>query len=74
VSDANEVRALRERVAELEALEADHRRSEKVQAALYRIAETASAAQDMHEFYATIHRIVGELMYADNFYIALYDE
>ncbi len=47
--------------------------SEKVQAALYRIAETASAAQDMPAFYAAIHEIVGELMYADNFYIALYD-
>ena len=47
---------------------------QQVQAALYRIAETASAAQDMPEFYAEIHRIVGELMYAENFYIALYDE
>ena len=37
-------------------------RSAQVQAALYRIAETASAAQDMQEFYAEIHRIVGELM------------
>ncbi len=46
----------------------------KVQDALYRIAETASAAQDMHEFYAEIHRIVGELMDAQNFYIVLYDE
>ena len=49
-------------------------RSDLVQSALYRIAETASAAQDMQEFYADIHRIVGELMYADNFYIVLYDE
>jgi len=49
-------------------------RSETVQAALYRIAETASAAQDMPAFYAAIHEIIGELMYADNFYIALYDE
>jgi GAF domain-containing protein/CheY-like chemotaxis protein/HPt (histidine-containing phosphotransfer) domain-containing protein len=48
--------------------------SEQVQAALYRIAETASAAQDMHEFYAEIHQIVGELMYANNFYVVLYDE
>ncbi|MDP9298703.1 MAG: GAF domain-containing protein, partial [Actinomycetota bacterium] len=46
----------------------------QVQAALYRIAETASAAQDMQEFYAEIHRIVGELMYANNFYVVLYDE
>ena len=28
----------------------------------------------MPAFYAQIHEIVGELMYADNFYIALYDE
>jgi GAF domain-containing protein/CheY-like chemotaxis protein len=41
--------------------------------ALYRIAETASAAQDMPSFYAAIHQIVGELIYAENFYIALYD-
>ena len=48
--------------------------SAKVQTALYRIAETAGAAEDMPSFYAAIHEIVRELMYADNFYIALYDE
>jgi GAF domain-containing protein/DNA-binding response OmpR family regulator len=69
-----DVRALRERVVELESREAEHQRSEKVQALLYRIAETASAAQDMQEFYAEIHRIVGELMFAENFYVVLYDE
>ena len=62
------------RVAELEATVATLDRSEKVQAALYRIAETASTAADMPSFYAAMHEIVGELMYADNFYIALYDE
>jgi GAF domain-containing protein/CheY-like chemotaxis protein len=72
--DATAVAELRARVAELESLEEEHTRSEHVQAALYRIAETASAAQDMQEFYAEIHRIVGELMYAKNFYIVLYDE
>jgi GAF domain-containing protein/CheY-like chemotaxis protein len=49
-------------------------RAQRVQEALYRIAEAASAAQDLHAFYATIHQIVGELMYAQNFYVALYDE
>jgi signal transduction histidine kinase/DNA-binding response OmpR family regulator len=68
------VQGLPERLAELEAREAEHQRSEQVQAALYRIAETASGAQDMQEFYAEIHRIVGELMYANNFYVVLYDE
>jgi signal transduction histidine kinase/CheY-like chemotaxis protein/HPt (histidine-containing phosphotransfer) domain-containing protein len=70
----SELAAARARLAELEPAEAKRRRSEEVQAALYRIAETASAAQDMREFYAQIHRIVGELMDASNFYIVLYDE
>ncbi|MFZ0342572.1 MAG: GAF domain-containing protein, partial [Gaiellaceae bacterium] len=48
--------------------------AEKVQGALYRIAELASAAQDMQEFYRAIHEVVGELMAARNFFIALFDE
>ncbi len=46
---------------------------ERIQGALLRIAEAAAIAHDMPEFYRTIHAIVGELMYADNFYIALYE-
>ena len=48
--------------------------TEKVQRALYRIAELASAAEDLQEFYRAIHEVVGELMYAKNFFIALFDE
>ena len=49
-------------------------RSAILQSALYRIAEKTASAQDMQELYSGIHEIVGELMYARNFYIALYDE
>ena len=77
---ATEVSALRARVAELEASaasleirEAEHERGEQIQRTLYRIAEAASAATDLAEFYRTIHAIVGELMTAENLYIALYD-
>jgi PAS domain S-box-containing protein len=49
-------------------------RAAEVQNALYRIAELASAAHDMQEFYAATHEVVGELMDARNFYITLYDE
>ena len=70
----DEIKALRYRIAELEASEADRERAARVQDALYRIAETASTAEDMQAFYAEMHRIVGELMYAGNFYIALYDD
>ena len=44
-----------------------------IQDALYRIASAASAAHDLDAFYAEMHAIVGEFMYADNMYIALYD-
>ena len=70
----DELTAARERIEELEARAAQHARAEQVQAALYRIAETASAVEDMPAFYAAIHEIVGGLMYAENFYIALYDD
>ena len=49
------------------------KRSERLQSALYRIAATTSSAEDIDEFYTAIHGIVGELMYAKNFYVALYD-
>jgi len=46
----------------------------RVPAALYRIADAASAVKNMDEFYAEMHRIVGELMYAPSFYLFLFDE
>ena len=71
--ESAELAAARTRIAELEARAAAHERSAHVQSALYRIAETASTAKDMASFYAAMHEIVGELMYAANFYIALYN-
>src|SRR2546425_12382556 len=41
--------------------------------ATYRISEAAHAARTLQELFGAIHRIVGELMPAKNFYIALYD-
>ena len=70
----SDIDALQRRVAELEAREAGYERAAKVQDALYRIAEAASAAEDLHAFYATVHGIVAGLMFADNAYIALYDD
>lgn len=50
---------------------AERQRSERLQAALYRIAEKSSTADTLEAFYAAVHAIVGELLYARNFYIAL---
>jgi two-component system, cell cycle sensor histidine kinase and response regulator CckA len=47
--------------------------AEQLQTALYRIASTSNSAEDLQELFAAIHGIVGELMDARNFYVALYD-
>ena len=52
----------------------DRKRAETLQAALYRIAELTMSVKDMPAFYRTIHGVVGELMYAENFYLALLDD
>ncbi|MGC2196535.1 MAG: PAS domain S-box protein [Terriglobales bacterium] len=51
----------------------EHKRAQTLSSALYRIAERTSSASHLQGFYASIHNIVGELMNARNFYIALYD-
>ena len=73
LSQRQENERLRQRTAELEAQAAEQRRSQQIQGALYRIAEAAGAVEEMAAFYRAMHAIVGELMDARNFYIALYD-
>jgi two-component system cell cycle sensor histidine kinase/response regulator CckA len=51
----------------------ERKRAEALSSALYRIAEKASAAQDLQQFFAAIHGIVDELMPATNFAIAIHD-
>jgi two-component system cell cycle sensor histidine kinase/response regulator CckA len=46
---------------------------EALSSALYRVAEKTSSAHDLQQFFAAIHGIVDELMYARNFYIAILD-
>src|SRR6266508_3415564 len=53
--------------------QADLKRQLKIQKVLYEIADAASAVRNMQSFYKKLHRIVGKLMYAENFFIALYD-
>ncbi len=51
----------------------EQKRAEELNAALYAIAARAHSAEDPRQFFAAIHSIVGQLMYARNFYIALLD-
>lgn len=48
-------------------------RAERVQAALYRISQAAATAAGLPDLFRSVHQIVGQLMPAKNFYIALHD-
>ena len=47
--------------------------AEKLQQAVYRIAQAADRAEDLDFPYPSIQAIISEVMVADNFYIALLD-
>jgi PAS domain S-box-containing protein len=49
------------------------RRSEEIQAVLYQLAQSANSAQDLPGLFSEIHRALGSLLHAENFFIALYD-
>ena len=56
---------------ELQAEVVERERAEKLQQALFRITELSVSADSLQRFYAGLHSIIGELLYAKNFYIAL---
>jgi diguanylate cyclase (GGDEF)-like protein len=49
----------------------ERQRAEKLQQALYRITELSVASKSLDRFFADLHSIIGELLYARNFYVAL---
>ncbi len=62
---------LQEANHDLQAQILERARAERLQAALYRISELSVAAGSLERFYADLHAIIGELLYARNFYIAM---
>jgi diguanylate cyclase (GGDEF)-like protein len=77
---AAELQAAGARMAEVLAIQRLHgtvaqlAQAEQLQRALFAIADMAGSDLDMPDMLRGLHRIVGELMYAENFYIALYNE
>jgi diguanylate cyclase (GGDEF)-like protein len=53
---------------------ADRERAEHLQSALFQITELSSQPGDMADLFKSLHGIVGELLFALNFYIALFDD
>lgn len=52
----------------------ERKRAESRHAALFAISEAAHLGEDLGELFQHIHRIVGRLLPAANFFVALYDE
>ncbi|HXZ07583.1 MAG TPA: diguanylate cyclase, partial [Paraburkholderia sp.] len=52
---------------------AERKRAEHLQAALFKIAELSSQPVEIGNFFRSLHEIVGGLLFARNFYIALFD-
>ncbi|ALN81586.1 EAL domain-containing protein [Lysobacter antibioticus] len=52
----------------------ERQRSERLQRALFRIAELTITSDTLGRFYSQVHDVVSELLYARNFYIALLSE
>ena len=61
-------------LAQLQAAVARLEEAERLQRALYAIADMAGSDLEMPDMLRGLHRIVSDLMYAENFYIALYDQ
>ncbi len=52
----------------------ERKKAEKLQKTIYEIAQAATSATDLNALYLSIHKILSQLIQANNFYIALYDE
>ncbi|MFN7184454.1 MAG: EAL domain-containing protein [Thermomonas haemolytica] len=68
---AERTRALAAANAQLQVQIAERERAAHLQATLYKIATLANSQERDEEFYRSIHAAVGELLDAENFYIAL---
>ncbi len=64
---------LAQRTRELEAEAAEQKKAETLQRVFYLIAERAAAGLSFYEFLQSVHGLLGELLYAKNCYVCLYD-
>jgi len=81
--DANQLleRRVKERTASLNKINStlsleieERRKSEKTQAALFKITDLVSTSASLDDFFESVHQVISELMYAENEYVALLSE
>ncbi len=64
---------LRQTLKGLEQEIAEHKRADRLRDAMYRISQAVISSDTIEELYPAIHSILGDLIPAENFYIALYE-
>lgn len=64
---------LKQRTRELETEALEQKKAETLQSVFYRIAERAAADLSFYDFLQSVHGLLGELLYARNCYVCLYD-
>lgn len=70
---ASTLQWLEQRTSELQAEAREQKRAETLQRVFYRIAERAAAGLSFYDFLQSVHGLLGELLYAKNCYVCLYD-
>jgi diguanylate cyclase (GGDEF)-like protein len=65
---------LRELVPQLQKITKKYKHSESIQKSLFDISELASSINELSSLYPAIHDIIGDLMPAQNFFVAFYEE
>lgn len=66
--------SLSEKTIALEKELSERKHAEKLQRALYLIAAKANESSNLDKLYESVHEIIDSLLYARNFFIALFDE
>jgi PAS domain S-box-containing protein len=64
---------LEQRTGEMEREARELRKAQTLQSAFYRISESATAGMPFYDFLKSVHALLGELIYAKNCYVALYN-
>ena len=71
--NGSQLQLIKAKARRLTTLIGRYKQAYTIQGALLKLSELASTISDMREFYPAIHKMVSELLHAENFYVVLYD-
>ncbi|KKO45182.1 diguanylate cyclase [Arsukibacterium ikkense] len=71
--NGSQLQLIKAKARRLTTLISRYKQAYTIQGALLQLSELASTISDMRDFYPAIHKMVSELLHAENFYVVLYD-